>query len=217
MSFWGYQSTTLKTIFFGLLIFNQSVYSVNKLIFLCGYCGAGKTTLQQELLTNQDNIEIKKMIGYTSREPRLGEVEGVDYFFISSDRFEEKIRNSELLIAKKYGHGVWYGVDYSWQGLNDSVCFINTSIGAELALELKNRFPQQVFVIFIKTPDLGICLERIQRRGLIDSEVALRHKYNENMHSFLAANQDEFDLVIDNVILDESKKELIGFLQKRVF
>ena len=67
----------------------------NKLIVISGPSGVGKGTVLKEVLKRQDNIEFS--ISCTTRKPRVGEVNGVNYFFISREDFEKSVQNEEFL------------------------------------------------------------------------------------------------------------------------
>lgn len=77
------------------------------LIVYSGPSGVGKSTIRAEVFKNPE-LKLKYSISMTTRKPRVGEVDGVDYFFVSSERFDEAIKNGELLehaefVGNKYG------------------------------------------------------------------------------------------------------------------
>lgn len=66
-----------------------------KLLVISGPSGCGKSTVIGKLMAGRENVEFS--VSATTRRPRPGEKEGVDYFFVSRERFEEMLRNDELL------------------------------------------------------------------------------------------------------------------------
>ncbi|HON07385.1 MAG TPA: hypothetical protein PLW02_04695 [Verrucomicrobiota bacterium] len=75
-------------------------------IVLSAPSGAGKTTLCNNLLRAEKNVE--RVITCTTRPPRTGEIDGVDYYFLMYEEFEQKIKNDEFLeFANVYGN--YYG------------------------------------------------------------------------------------------------------------
>ena len=76
------------------------------LTIISGFSGVGKGTLVKMLLEKYDNYALS--ISATTREPRVGEQDGVNYFFITKDEFEKKIDNKELLEYAQYV-GNYYG------------------------------------------------------------------------------------------------------------
>lgn len=121
--------------------------------------GTGKTTLVKKL--TQEFPQVKSSISYTTRKPRQGEIDGVDYNFIGTAEFEEKIKMGELLEYVQL-YGFYYGTSRTWvdeqikQG-HHVVLVIDTQGG----LILKDKI-QAVF-IFIAPPSL----EELKKRLLI--------------------------------------------------
>lgn len=75
-------------------------------LVLSGPSGVGKDTVINELLKKDDKIVVS--ISMTTRKPRPGEVDGVNYFFVTREEFEEKIQNGEMLEYARYGSN-YYG------------------------------------------------------------------------------------------------------------
>ena len=75
-------------------------------LVLSGPSGVGKDTVINELLKKDDKIIVS--ISMTTRQPRPGEVDGVNYYFVTKEEFEEKIRNNEMLEYAQYGSN-YYG------------------------------------------------------------------------------------------------------------
>lgn len=76
-----------------------------KLILFSGPSGVGKDTLLDILITKR--AEFQKSISITTREQRIGEIDGVDYFFITPDEFETMIECGEVLEFAKYGKNLY--------------------------------------------------------------------------------------------------------------
>ena len=77
------------------------------LIIISGTTCAGKGSVIKKILEHNNNMTLS--ISYTSREMRKGEVEGVDYYFISREEFEQKIANGDLLEYAKVRYGEYFG------------------------------------------------------------------------------------------------------------
>ena len=81
------------------------------LIVISGFAGSGKGTITKELIKRYDNYRVS--VSATTRNPRPGEVDGKDYFFITRDKFEEMIAAGELLEYAEYV-GNYYGTPKSY-------------------------------------------------------------------------------------------------------
>lgn len=138
------------------------------LIVLSGPSGTGKGTICKELLASYTNLHYS--ISATTRPPRPGEVNGVNYWFIAPDEFRTMVKQDELLEwAEVYGN--YYGTPRRWvadmlRSGQDVVLEIDT----QGAMQIKKKFPAGVF-IFIMPPSLKDLEERIVKRGADSPEV----------------------------------------------
>lgn len=125
--------------------------------------GTGKTTLVKKL--TQEFPRIKPSISYTTRKPRTGEIDGIDYHFISEEEFKTKIKANELLEYVQL-YGFYYGTSRLWvkeqlRNGNHVVLVIDTQGG----LNLKPKFlPAEAVFIFIEPPSLEELNKRLQFR-----------------------------------------------------
>jgi len=138
------------------------------LLVLSGPSGAGKGTICQELLRRYP--ELNYSISATTRAARVGEQHGVNYWFVSREEFQNMIQNDELLEwAEVYGN--FYGTpcrhvrDLLMNGKD-----VVLEIDAQGATQIKNKFPQGVFV-YIAPPSLDELACRIHKRGTDSLEV----------------------------------------------
>ena len=132
------------------------------LIVLSGPSGAGKGTICQELLRSYP--ELNYSISATTRAPRTGEQNGVNYWFISDAEFQTMINNDQLLEwAEVYGN--FYGTPcHHVATLLNSGKDIVLEIDAQGATQIKKKFPQGV-CIYIAPPSLDELAKRIHKRG----------------------------------------------------
>ena len=171
--------------------------------------GSGKTTLCKAL--QQVEPEIEWSISYTTREKRSIEENGVDYFFISEEEFEELIIQGHFVEWQNV-HGFYYGTSVSNLEnaiKNDKIMLIEMDVKGSMSI--KKLFPDQTFSIFIMPPSILQLRERLRSRGT-DSErrINIRLKRFQEEMEF----REKFDYVMINEDLDLAKIELQKTINK---
>lgn len=182
------------------------------LIVLSGPSGVGKGTVCKALLKKTNDLTYS--VSATTRKPRAGEVDGVNYFFKSREEFMQMIEEDRLLEYAEYV-GNYYGTpcDFVEQKLAEGRDVI-LEIEVQGAMKVKEKFPNGIF-IFLLPPSLDELKDRIRGRGteqehVIDSrmnvaveEIALMENYD------YAVVNDEIDLAckrIESIIIAEHCK-----------
>ena len=132
------------------------------LIVISGPSGAGKGTICKALLEKHKDIHLS--VSATTREPRQGEVHGVNYYFLNKDEFLKKVEEDDFLEwAEVYGN--CYGTPKSnVQELLDSGKDVILEIDIQGALKVKENTEEGVF-IFILPPSMEELKQRIIKRG----------------------------------------------------
>jgi guanylate kinase len=159
---------------------------------LSGPAGTGKTTLVQMLVHEFPEVVVRS-ISYTTRKPRSGEVSGEHYHFIDNERFEQKIKDGEMLeFAKVYSH--YYGTAFaSVKELQEQGKHVILVIDTQGALQLKGKFPA-VF-IFLQPPSLDVLRMRLTQRQTENSAVIEERLAWAQMEMKVAS---EYDYNIEN-------------------
>jgi len=157
------------------------------LIVLSGPSGVGKGTVRKALFS-QDDVKFHYSISMTTRKPREGEVDGVDYFFKTREEFEQLIRENKLLEWAEYV-GNYYGtpIEYVEKTLNEGKD-VFLEIEVQGALQVKKAFPDGLF-IFLMPPSLDELKNRIVTRGtesedLINNRMKVAKEEIELMHAY---------------------------------
>ncbi|MDQ3026971.1 MAG: guanylate kinase [Pseudomonadota bacterium] len=169
--------------------------------------GAGKTSLVSELLQRDPNVKLS--MSYTTRAPREGEVEGVDYYFVPREQFEKMIGAGEFLEhANVYGN--YYGtskrwIDQSLAGDHD----VLLEIDWQGARQVRQLFPAMTG-IFILPPSLAELARRLKGRGKDSAEAIARRlaSAREEISHVL-----EFEYIIVNDSFDSALDDLLAIVR----
>ena len=133
------------------------------LIVLSGPSGVGKGTVRKAIFDSEAN-DFQYSISMTTRKKRIGEVEGVDYYFREHEEFEQLIGSGEMLEYAEYV-GNYYGTPLSYvQKTLDQGKDVFLEIEVQGAQQVKEKVPDGVF-IFLTPPDLAELRSRITGRG----------------------------------------------------
>ncbi len=165
--------------------------------------GAGKTTLCRELMKSVSNLQ--HSISYTTREPRPGEVDGKDYFFVGQDQFQAMVENNEFLEWAEV-HGHLYGTSrrHLADTLNEGADII-LDIDSQGAMQLKKRKEVEGVYIYILPPSFEALKARLmERRSETEEQIEQRlKKAREEIWSYR-----EYYYLIVNDDMERAKKEL---------
>ncbi len=136
------------------------------LAVVSGFSGAGKGTIMKELLAQYPD-QYALSVSATTREPRPGETDGQEYFFVSDERFREMIAQEELLEYAGYVNH-YYGTPkaYVMEQL-DAGKDVILEIEIQGALKIRKKFPDTL-LLFISAPDAKTLQERLSGRGTED-------------------------------------------------
>jgi guanylate kinase len=162
---------------------------MSQLIILTGKTASGKDTVISKLLSRLP--EFKKILTTTSRAPRNGEQDGIDYHFISRDEFEQKIQNGEFLEYVEYG-GNLYGTEKSLFRSHNGLIW---KIDPSRAGKVRELISEPLVVIYLTVSD-DVVLERLQRRGLSQEEIEKRMADDKSMWE---ENKASYDFVVENI------------------
>lgn len=169
------------------------------LIVVSGPSGAGKGTIVNKLKESMNDLWVS--ISMTSRAPRGTEKEGVDYYFVTKEEFEEKIKNDEFLEYAIVHNNQYYGTpkakieEYLNRGIN-----VILEIDIQGALSIKDKIKEALF-IFIMPPSM----EELKRR-LISRNTETKDKILERFKTaYKEINEyKKYNYVVVNDIVDVS-------------
>ena len=162
------------------------------LFVLAAPSGAGKTSIVRALLEREPGMRLS--ISYTTRPPRPGEADGVDYHFVDEAKFMALKAAGEFL-EHAHVHGNWYATSATWlAGEVQAGHDVLLEIDWQGAAQVRELIPGSVLV-FILPPSLATLRERLEKRGTDSPEVIARRleAAREEMR-----HCGEFDYVIMN-------------------
>ncbi|MCM4159115.1 guanylate kinase [Antarcticibacterium flavum] len=175
-----------------------------KLIVFSAPSGSGKTTIVRHLLA-QPELKLDFSISATSREPRGGEVNGKDYYFLSLADFKKKIKNDEFLEWEEVYRDNFYGtlkteVERIWAA-GKNVIFDIDVVGG---LDIKHIYPEQTLAVFVKPPSIEELKIRLKKRKTeSDDKINMRVA----KASIELATAPQFDFIIENNNLQTALNE----------
>ena len=185
----------------------SSLKKKGMLAVISGFSGAGKGTLMKRLLNEYDNYSLS--ISATTRDPRPGERDGVDYFFVTKERFQEMIQNDELLEYAKYVDN-YYGTPKAYvESEMEKGRDVILEIEIQGALKIKAKFPETV-LIFITTPSAEELKKRLMHRGTESDEVIMKRLERASLE---AVGVEAYDYIVVNDDLDKTVKHLNYLIQ----
>lgn len=177
---------------------------MNKIIIFSAPSGSGKTTLVKHCLELFPELEFS--ISATTREPREGETNGKDYYFLTPEEFRQKISENAFVEYEEVYTDKFYGtlkseVKRIWNN-NKIVIFDVDVVGG---VNLKNIFKEQALSIFIAPPSIEELKNRLINRGT-DSIENINIRINKAREELTYGTR--FDRILVNNSLEKAKKEI---------
>lgn len=177
-------------------------------IVLSAPSGTGKTTLAHLLVNSMDKLLLS--VSYTTRPIRGAEQDGVNYHFISAERFKEMIAKHELLEWAEV-HDNYYGSGLEWTKNNlENGRNVIFDIDVQGGLQIKKNYPGAV-TIFITPPSFEELEKRLVRRGTESHESI--QKRLESARGEIMVGLDNYDYVINNEKLDRALFDLTSIIR----
>ena len=175
------------------------------ILIISGPSGCGKSTLLKEVYKNISDYYFS--ISTTTREPRVGEVNGVDYFFVSKEEFEEDIKKGNFLEYAKV-HDNYYGTSLKpiINALNEGKLVI-FDIDVQGHHLVRKKMNDSVTSVFITTPSLKVLEEKLNNRNSDSLEVIEKRVKNAKKEIEFF---DEYDYFIVNDNLASASNELVS-------
>lgn len=184
-----------------------------KIFLISGPSGVGKGTIR-EFILNDESLKMQLSISCTTRKPRVGEQDGVDYYYIEESDFVNKIAQNQFIEHVKYV-GNRYGTLKS-ELERITMSGHNVFLEIEIVGALKVIAEMDVVSIFILPPDSNALYERLKNRGteseevikdrLHKAQVEMEHK-NDYKYQVINDNLQHAVEQIKNIIIKETQSE----------
>ena len=185
-----------------------------KAIIFCAPSGAGKTTIVRHLLKEIPNLVFS--VSACSRDKRPNEKDGIDYYFLSVEKFKKKISFDDFIEWEEVYKDQFYGTLKSeikrlWN-LGKNVIF---DVDVEGGINLKKHFGEHALAVFVKPPSIEHLKQRLEDRET-ETPDSIARRMGKAEEELSYANQ--FDYVLLNDDLDkalETAEQVVGeFLEK---
>ena len=181
--------------------------NLKNLIIITGPSGVGKGTIVKEILDKDRDIWLS--ISATTRNPRIGEKHGENYYFMSDERFKDMIEKKEFLEWAQFA-GNYYGTPLST--VNEKIekgFIVLLEIEVDGAKQIKEKFPKALS-IFLLPPSMEELEKRIRIRGT-EKEEAINRRLSRAKYEI--ASSDKFDFVLTNYDVDETVKNFFKLIK----
>ena len=184
-----------------------------KLIIFSAPSGSGKTTIVHRLMKEIPGLAFS--ISATSREKRPGEVDGRDYYFLSVEKFREKVRNNEFVEWEEVYENQFYGTLISEvERLRNMGKHVVFDVDVKGGMNIKRLYGNDALSVFIMPPSIEELEKRLRNRNT-DNEESIRKRVKKAGYELQFAKH--FDAVVINDNLEEAVKKtkelIIKFLE----
>lgn len=183
-----------------------------KAILFSAPSGSGKTTIIKQLMQYFDCFEFS--ISATSRQPRSGESDGVDYYFLTPETFEARVQNDEFLEWEEVYANTRYG---TLKSEIDRICgkgkVMVFDVDVNGGLNIKRFFGDDALAIFVMPPSIEVLEQRLRGRGT-ESEESIQKRLGRSAKELGEAPKFDVTIVNDNLerAVEETRKKIIDFL-----
>jgi guanylate kinase len=182
-----------------------------ELIVLSGPSGSGKGTLLKEIFARRGE-KIFYSISATTRSPREGERDGIEYYFLSKDKFQELIDNDGMLEHAEYC-GNFYGTPKAavFEKLLAGIDVV-LEIEVQGAMQIRQSYPKAIF-IFNMPPSFTVLEKRLRGRGTEIEEV-IRKRLHTAIQEISYADQYDYIIINDEISIAADEFEAIAYSNK---
>ena len=178
----------------------------NKIILITAPSGSGKTSVVKYMIKKFPKLAFS--VSATTRPPRKSEKEGIDYYFISEEDFQQKIHNKEFLEWEMVYEGKYYGtlkseISRIWKENKVPVL----DIDVQGAIHVQQQYPINTIALFVQAPSFEELKRRLQTRGS-ETEETLMARLNKSSYEMT------FKKHFENIIINKDFDSACGEAEK---
>ena len=186
----------------------------NVLFILSGPSGVGKSTVGISLINFLGRDKIRRVVTTTTRPPRAGEVDGVDYFFVSKEKFFSSIKDG-VFLEYAITNDEYYGSSTSnilstLESGIDALLTIDVK-GVEQILKVRDEIPFKIVTIFLFLENFDELRKRIENRGS-ETEITLRKRLDTAKYEM--GKMSMYDFVVKSRTMDDDLQSLVEIYKK---
>lgn len=175
-----------------------------KVIVISAPSGTGKSTIINAIL-DRGELDLQFSVSATNRSPRPGEVNGVNYHFLSDEQFHDAIAADEFIEWENVYPGRYYGTLKSEvTSKTEAGHNIVLDIDVKGALNVKKLYGEKALTLFVMPPSIAALQQRLEHRGTEAPEIIAERVARAEFEISLAP---EFDAVVVNDALDKAIEE----------
>ncbi len=184
-----------------------------KLIIISAPSGCGKSTIINEIIKNEE-LKLSFSISATTREPRRGEIDGINYYFLTEEDFKKAIKNDELVEYEEVYPGRYYG---TLKKEIERICSLGRNVILDIdvkgGINVKKIYGESALSIFIMPPSIEILRQRLLSRGT-ESIEAISERVGKAEFEISFANDFDYQIVNDqlNVAIEKTEQIIKNFV-----
>jgi guanylate kinase len=186
----------------------------NKIIIITAPSGAGKTSITHFLLNKYPNLAFS--VSAATRQPRGFEQDGVDYYFIAAEDFQQRIENNEFVEWEMVYEGKYYGTLKSeLQRIWDAGKVPILDIDVKGAIHVEQQYKKSTLSIFIEPPTIDVLKTRLLSRGT-ETQDSIDARVNKAAYEISFKHHFNVNIVNDDLqtACREAEVEILKFLSK---
>lgn len=186
-------------------VYNKTMTELDKPIFIItGPSASGKTTVAMEII--KSSLPITKVVTTTTRAPRTGEVDGIDYHFVTKARFEEMIAKNAMFEWARYDDNYYGSQNRDVKAIFDGGKYPLWVVDIQGAEYFKKHYPTAK-IFFIAPESLDVLRQRLKGRGDSSDDITIRLSIAKD--EMAKAKLFDYSIINKDGRVEESVKEII--------